>query len=53
VSLASENLKTYSLTGSFKNGSADSAITMICLALDLKYEKQNNGYVIRPRTDFR
>jgi ferric-dicitrate binding protein FerR (iron transport regulator) len=50
LSLASESLKTYTLTGSFKNNDVDSVLTMICLALDLKYAKQNNGYVIKAGT---
>jgi transmembrane sensor len=47
ISLEDENLKNYTLTGSFSNNSIDSVLTMICLALDLKYEKFNNGYVIK------
>ncbi len=51
--MASENLKTYTLSGSFKNNDADSALTMICLALDLKYEKQNGTYILEAKLNKR
>jgi transmembrane sensor len=48
-SLSNENLKTNTLTGSFKCKDVDSVLTMICLALDLSYDKQNDGYVIKTK----
>jgi transmembrane sensor len=47
LSLENESFKTYTLTGSFKSKDVDSALTIICLALDLKYEKRNDSYVIK------
>jgi ferric-dicitrate binding protein FerR (iron transport regulator) len=38
--LQEKSLESYSLTGSFKNGSIDSVLEMICLALDLDYIRQ-------------
>ena len=46
LALANESLKTVTLSGSFKNGSIDSALTMICLALDLRFEKENGEYIL-------
>lgn len=40
VFLDEKSLESYSLTGSFKNGSIDSVLEMICLALDLDYSRQ-------------
>ncbi len=34
------------LTGTFISSNADSVLAMICLAEDLKFEKQNNSYII-------
>ncbi len=49
ITLKNDSLKTYTLTGSFRKISADSVLTMICLALDLKYSKQNGGYLIETK----
>jgi transmembrane sensor len=49
ISLQEDSLKDYSLTGSFNNNNADSAVSMICLALGLDFEKQNNIYIIKTK----
>ncbi len=49
VTIHGENLKNYTLTGSFKNMSIDSVLSMICLALDIKYVKQNGKYFIKSK----
>ena len=49
ISLGNDSLKSYTLTGSFKNSSADSTLSMICLALGLDFEKQNNRYIIEQK----
>lgn len=36
------------LTGAFNSMDIDSALSMICLACDLSYEKFSNGYLIKP-----
>lgn len=45
-----ENLSK-SLTGKFENKNLDSVLTMVCLAMDLDYEKKNNLYIIKSRAD--
>jgi transmembrane sensor len=47
ISIEVNNSNTYTLTGSFINHNVDSALTMICLTLNLDFEKQQNGYVIK------
>lgn len=47
ISLEDESLEAYTLTGSFKNENPDSALSMICLALDLTYTKEGNGYIVK------
>ena len=49
ISVEGDSLKNYTLTGSFKNSSADSAVSMVCLALGLDYVKQNNIYTIKTK----
>ena len=49
ISLQADSLNTYTLTGSFKNSSADSALSMVCLALGLDFEKQNDIYIIKTK----
>ncbi len=49
IAIDGTNLSTYNLTGSFKNHDIDSVLTMICLALDVNYIKNENGYVIKLR----
>ena len=40
-------LNDLTLTGTFQSSDADSVLTMICLAADLKFEKQNDSYIIK------
>ncbi len=47
ISLPVDSLNNYTLTGSFKNSDADSAVSMVCLALGLDFEKQNDNYIIK------
>ncbi len=49
VTLKNDSLNVNTLTGSFKKMSVDSVLSMICLALDLKYSKQNGGYLIEAK----
>ncbi len=49
ISLGDDSLKDYTLTGSFKNNNADSTLSIICLALGLDFEKQNNRYIIKEK----
>lgn len=49
LSLGDDALIDYSLTGSFKNSDADSALSMICLALNLDLIKNNQGYLIKSK----
>lgn len=49
ISLLTDSLNNFTLTGSFKNSDADSAVSMVCLALGLDFEKQNNNYIIKPK----
>ncbi len=41
-----EDLTGITLTGTFKSTNADSVVAMICLAEGLKFEKQNDSYII-------
>ena len=50
LSLENKNLNVYTLTGSFENNELDSVLTMICLTLDLDYEKQESGYLIKSKS---
>lgn len=47
LSIEDETLRTNTLTGSFKNENPDSALSMICLALDLSYTKNGDDYIIK------
>ena len=47
ITLNGNDLKKCTVTGSFKNDDIDSVLTMICLTLDIGFEKQQNGYLIR------
>ena len=49
ISFQADSLNNFTLTGSFKNNDADSAVSMVCLALGLDFEKQNNNYIIKPK----
>ena len=49
ILLDKEQVSNRCLTGSFSNSSIDSVISMVCLALDLDYEKHNDGYLIRSK----
>lgn len=49
ITFKDKGLKNYTLTGSFKNDDADSALSMICLALGLDFEKQSGDYIIKTK----
>ncbi|MFZ0453950.1 MAG: FecR domain-containing protein [Ignavibacteriaceae bacterium] len=49
ISFQADSLITNTLTGSFKNGNADSAVSMVCMALGLDFEKQNENYIIKTK----
>jgi transmembrane sensor len=44
-----DDLKNYTLTGSFDHQEIDTLLAMICTALDIDFEKQNNGYILRSK----
>jgi transmembrane sensor len=50
LNLENKNLNIYTLTGLFENTEIDSVLTMICLTLDLDYEKQESGYLIKSKS---
>jgi ferric-dicitrate binding protein FerR (iron transport regulator) len=43
-----DSLNKLTLTGSFKSDDADSALSIICLALGVDFSKQQNSYIIKP-----
>lgn len=47
ILLEDETRRMQTLTGSFKNESPDSALKMICLALDLTYSKEGKDFIIK------
>jgi ferric-dicitrate binding protein FerR (iron transport regulator) len=49
LTLENENLNKLTLTGLFNNAEIDSVLTMICLTLELEYEKQQSGYFIKSK----
>ena len=49
ISYQADSLINNTLTGSFKNSSADSAVSMVCIALGLDFEKQNDSYIIKQK----
>ncbi|MFH1197724.1 MAG: FecR domain-containing protein [bacterium] len=49
IEIEDKKLCSLSLTGTFKNAELDSALTMICLALDIIYEKNQNGFLIKEK----
>ena len=49
ISLTNDEMKDYTVTGSFNNTDADSVIAMICLTLNLDHKKVNNGYLIETK----
>jgi len=49
ISVNNETIKNYSLTGKFKRENAESTLSMICFAMDLKYSKQRDKFVIEQK----
>ena len=49
INFENENIKTTTLTGTFNNDNPDSVLSMICLTLELDFEKQQNGYLIKSK----
>jgi transmembrane sensor len=49
ISVENNNLYSSTLTGSFKNHDVDSVLTMICLTLNLDFEKQQGSYLIKAK----
>ena len=49
ISFQADSLINNTLTGSFKNSNADSAVSMVCVALGLDFEKQNDNYIIKQK----
>ncbi|MEJ2617061.1 MAG: FecR domain-containing protein [Ignavibacteriaceae bacterium] len=49
ISFHADSLINNTLTGSFKNNNADSAVSMFCVALGLDFEKQNDNYIIKQK----
>lgn len=49
VYLKSEMLNEKSMTGSFSRTNIDSTLTMICLTLNLEFEKNKKGYLIKEK----
>ncbi len=47
ISIEGNNVTANTLTGSFKNRDVDSALTMICLTMNLNFEKHGNGFLIK------
>ena len=44
-----DDLKNYTLTGSFDHQDLDTLLTMVCTALNIDFEKQNSGYILRSK----
>jgi ferric-dicitrate binding protein FerR (iron transport regulator) len=53
VRIKEDNLKQYTLTGSFNKIGIDSVLNMICLSLDVEYEKGKEGYLIKTKNIIR
>ncbi len=49
ISLTDDSFKKLTLTGSIRNSSADSSLSMVCLALGLDFQKQNGSYIIKTK----
>ena len=49
VTVTDDSLDKLTLTGSIKNSSADSSLSMVCLALGLDFQKQNGSYIIKTK----
>jgi transmembrane sensor len=49
ISVEDERIKNYSITGKFKRENAESTLSMICLAMDLKYSKQHDEFFIEQK----
>jgi transmembrane sensor len=49
IILAGDSLRRNTISGSFNNYNIDTVLSMICLALDLKYEKQPDSYLIESK----
>lgn len=45
--LEDPSLNSLTLTGSFKNNDPDTVLSMICLALNIDYKKEQNRYIIK------
>lgn len=44
-----DDLKDYTLTGSFDHQKIETLLDMICTALDIDFDKQNDGYILKSR----
>jgi transmembrane sensor len=44
-----DDLKNYTLTGSFDHQEIDTLLVMVCTALDIDFEKQNDEYILKPK----
>jgi ferric-dicitrate binding protein FerR (iron transport regulator) len=51
ISIADSALLKRTMTGSLNNVNADSALAIVCLALDLDYHKSRNEYVIEDKIE--
>jgi transmembrane sensor len=45
-----DGLKDLTLTGTFNHQEIDTLLTMICTALNIDFEKQNDGYIIKSKS---
>ena len=45
-----DDLKNYTLTGSFDHQEIDALLVMICTALDIDFEKQTDGYMLKSKS---
>ncbi len=46
-----DDLKNYTMTGSFNHQEIDTLLAMICSALNIDFEKQNNGYILSSKSN--
>ena len=50
ITIENDDLKNCTLTGSFDHQEIDTLLVMMCTALNIDFEKQNDGYILKSKS---
>jgi transmembrane sensor len=50
ITIENDKVKNYTLTGSFDHQEIDTLLVMMCTALDIDFEKSNDGYILKSKS---